>query len=257
MSPTRIVAKYNRSTDTTQVEFLGRPKSSNGLPSAGDLFDEKEVILELKNLNVGYGKVLVRDLNLSINKGDRIAIIGPSGVGKTTLLRTLSGLIAPLSGEIIHDFSPRGQIGYIPQKLGLVRHSSARNNIMTGARTRKSKFYPPFLGLGTKINLEVDEILKRLGIEDLANEPVRILSGGQQRRVAIARALIQRPKLIVADEFLGELDVQNIDSIIDIIQSQLDELGTTLVMVEHQEDIARSIANRIWRIVDNKIIEEV
>ena len=82
------------------------------------------------------------------------------------------------------------------------------------------------------------------------------MSGGQQRRVAIARSLIQKPKLILADEFLGELDVENVESIIDILEKQLTQIGTTLVMVEHQEEIARSIANRIWRIADNKLVEE-
>ena len=75
--------------------------------------------------------------------------------------------------------------------------------------------------------------------------------------VAIARALIQKPKLIVADEFLGELDADNIDSIIEVLETQLSEINATLVMVEHQEYFARSIASRIWRIVDNKIVEEM
>ena len=96
----------------------------------------------------------------------------------------------------------------------------------------------------------------KLGIREVLDEPVRILSGGQQRRVAIARSLIQKPKLILADEFLGELDVENVESIIGILEKQLTQIGTTLVMVEHQEEIARSIANRIWRIADNKLVEE-
>ena len=70
--------------------------------------------------------MLVKDINLTINSGDRIAIIGYSGIGKTTLLRTISGLITPLSGEVKNLYNGRGEIGYIPQKLGLVRHSSAR-----------------------------------------------------------------------------------------------------------------------------------
>ena len=106
------------------------------------------------------------------------------------------------------------------------------------------------------MNTEIDEILNNLGIAEVSDEPVRILSGGQQRRVAIARALIQRPKLIIADEFLGELDSENIESIVELLEVQLSEIGATLVMVEHQEEIARSIANRIWRIVGDKVIEE-
>ena len=213
-------------------------------------------IIRLHDLNIGYSTSLVKDISAKIYPGDRIAIIGPSGIGKTTLLRTIAGLIAPVSGEINNISTGRGQIGYIPQKLGLVRHSSAKNNVLLGARTRKSRLHLPFLGLGQTLNNEVDQLFQKLGLSEIANDPVRILSGGQQRRVAIARALIQKPKLIVADEFLGELDVDNIDSIIEILETQISEINATLIMVEHQENIARSIATRIWRIVDNQIIEE-
>ena len=233
---------------------MGRPKTGEeGSTSAAS---PPNGIIKLENLSIGYSKVLVKDINLTINSGDRIAIIGYSGIGKTTLLRTISGLITPISGEVKNLYNGRGEIGYIPQKLGLVRHSSARSNIALGARTRKPRYYPPFLSLGKSLNTEIDEILNNLGIAEVSDEPVRILSGGQQRRVAIARALIQRPKLIIADEFLGELDSENIESIVELLEVQLSEIGATLVMVEHQEEIARSIANRIWRIVGDKVIEE-
>ena len=234
-----------------------KQQSSDLETRSSDSASDIEPIIQLRNLNIGYTKLLVKDITAEIYPGDRIAIIGPSGIGKTTLLRTIAGLIAPVSGEIDNDCIGRGQIGYIPQKLGLVRHSSARNNVMLGARTRKSRLHLPFFGLGEGLTKEVDNILQKLGISEISDEPVRILSGGQQRRVAIARALIQKPKLIVADEFLGELDLDNIDSIIEILEAQLSEINATLIMVEHQEDIARSIATRIWRIVDNQIIEEV
>jgi ABC-type phosphate/phosphonate transport system ATPase subunit len=238
-------------------EFLGRPKPVDEIPLSSSSETGLDPIIRLKNLDIGYTKSLVSNITTQIYSGDRIAIIGPSGVGKTTLLRTIAGLIAPVSGEIENTFSARGEIGYIPQKLGLVRHSSARNNIQLGARTRKSRFYPPFIGLGDSLNNEVESLIQNLGIEDIADEPVRILSGGQQRRVAIARALIQKPGLIVADEFLGELDLDNIESIIEMLRLQLTNLNATLVMVEHQEDIARSIATRIWRIDGNSLVEEV
>ena len=96
-----------------------------------------------------------------------------------------------------------------------------------------------------------------MGIEEYSNNPVRILSGGQQRRVAIARALVQQPKLILADEFLGELDKENVESIIKATKNLISEIGATLVMVEHHEERARIIADRIWIIQDSKIIEEV
>ena len=93
-------------------------------------------------------------------------------------------------------------------------------------------------------------------ILDIADEPVRILSGGQQRRVAIARTLVQRPKIILADEFLGELDKDNVNSIIAATKEIVDEIGATLILIEHHEERAIELADRIWRIIDNKLIEE-
>ena len=221
-----------------------KQQSSDLETRSSDSASDIEPIIQLRNLNIGYTKSLVKDITAEIYPGDRIAIIGPSGIGKTTLLRTIAGLIAPVSGEIDNDCIGRGQIGYIPQKLGLVRHSSARNNVMLGARTRKSRLHLPFFGLGEVLTKEVDNILQKLGISEISDEPVRILSGGQQRRVAIARALIQKPKLIVADEFLGELDEDNIELVLSSIKQMLEANNSAILMVEHHEEIAQKVANK-------------
>ena len=213
--------------------------------------------LELRGLSIGYDEPLISGINLKINPGETVAILGPSGIGKTTLLRTIAGLIVPLSGDVVHDFPKRSGIGYIPQRLGLVKHSTVRSNVAVGARTRKPRWYPAILPLGTDLNSDVNSALISLGIEVFSKYPVRILSGGQQRRVAIARALVQRPKLILADEFLGELDKENVESIITATKSLITEIGATLIMVEHQEERAIEIADKIWRIVDGKVIEEM
>ena len=217
----------------------------------------KSGALELRNLSVGYDEPLISDINMEISQGETIAILGPSGIGKTTLLRTIAGLIRPLDGEVIHDFPYRSGIGYIPQRLGLIRHSSVRSNVAIGARTRKPKWYPALFPLGSELNADIDSALAELSIEEYTSNPVRILSGGQQRRVAIARALVQKPKLILADEFLGELDQENVDSIIKATKKLISETGSTLIMVEHHESRAYQIADRIWRIKDGKIVEEV
>ena len=98
--------------------------------------------------------------------------------------------------------------------------------------------------------------MRALKILDIADEPVRILSGGQQRRVAIARTLAQRPRIILADEFLGELDKENVNSIITATKEIVDEIGATLVLIEHHEERAIELADRIWRIIDENLIEE-
>ena len=211
----------------------------------------------MRSLSIGYDEPLISGINLRINPGETVAILGPSGIGKTTLLRTIAGLIVPLSGDVVHDFPKRSGIGYIPQRLGLVKHSTVRSNVAVGARTRKPRWFPAILPLGSDLNSDVNSALISLGIEVFSKYPVRILSGGQQRRVAIARALVQRPKLILADEFLGELDKDNVKSIIAATKSLISEIGATLIMVEHQEERAIEIADKIWRIVDGKVIEEM
>ena len=233
----------------TGEDVLSKYEGSGSVPESG--------VLELRDLSIGYDEPLVSGINMKINPGETIAILGPSGIGKTTLLRTIAGLIVPLSGEVIHDFPKRSGVGYIPQRLGLVRHSTVRSNVSIGARTRISKGYPAFFPLGKQLNADVDSALSSLGIEEYSNNPVRILSGGQQRRVAIARALVQQPKLILADEFLGELDKENVESIIKATKKLISETGATLIMVEHHEERAIELADKIWRIIDGEIVEEV
>jgi ABC-type phosphate/phosphonate transport system ATPase subunit len=165
-------------------------------------------------------------------------------------------LIRPLSGEVFHNIPKRGGIGYIPQKLGLIRHSSVRSNIALGARTRRSRWFSAFLPLDRTLRNDIESAMKSLNIQDLADVPVRILSGGQQRRVAIARTLIQKPQLILADEFLGELDSANVKSIVEATKKAVKELGATLIMVEHNEERAIQMADRVWRIIGNELIEE-
>ena len=243
------MAKFGGNNLSSNEEVLPQTEISDVASKSG--------ALELRNLSVGYDNALISEINVSIVQGETIAILGPSGIGKTTLLRTIAGLIRPLEGEVIHDFPNRSGIGYIPQRLGLIRHSSVRSNVAIGARTRKPTWYPALFPLGSELNADIDSALAELSIEEYASNPVRILSGGQQRRVAIARALVQKPKLILADEFLGELDKENVDSIIQATKKLISETGSTLIMVEHHESRAYQIADRILRIKDGKIVEEV
>ena len=207
-------------------------------------------LLVLENLSIGYNAVLASEISARINAGEVIAVLGPSGVGKTTLVRTIAGLIEPIGGRVDLHVDRRGGLGYIPQKLGLVRHASVYHNVNLGARAS----LPVLQGGSEERKKRVNSALIALGIEEKTAEPVRRLSGGQLRRVATARALAQRPSLLLADEFLSELDHNTVDVVIAAVKEMLDA-GTSMVMVEHHEENVALLATRVWLIEDEKFYD--
>ena len=207
-------------------------------------------LLVLENLSIGYNAVLASEISARINAGEVIAVLGPSGVGKTTLVRTIAGLIEPIGGRVDLHVDRRGGLGYIPQKLGLVRHASVYHNVNLGARAS----LPVLQGGSEERKKRVNSALIALGIEEKTTEPVRRLSGGQLRRVATARALAQRPGLLLADEFLSELDHNTVDVVIAAVKEMLDA-GTSMVMVEHHEENVALLATRVWLIEDEKFYD--
>ena len=207
-------------------------------------------LLVLENLSIGYNAVLASDISARINSGEVIAVLGPSGVGKTTLVRTIAGLIEPIDGRVDLHVDRRGGLGYIPQKLGLVRHASVYHNVNLGARAS----LPVLQGDSMERKKRVNSALIALGIEEKTAEPVRRLSGGQLRRVATARALAQRPSLLLADEFLSELDHNTVDVVIAAVKEMLDA-GTSMIMVEHHEENVALLATRVWLIEDEKFYD--
>lgn len=216
-----------------------------------------EELVHLHNVSVGYDEPLIEGINIEILAGDVIAVLGPSGIGKTTLLRTIAGLVRPLAGEVELAVPPRGGLGYIPQRLGLVGNLTVRGNVEMGTRVGLSRWYPPFLPVPSLQRGFVDQAMVDLGIDHLAEQPVRILSGGQQRRVATAKTVAQRPKLVLADEFLGELDDDNVDIVMRTVNQAIQAENSAMIMVEHHEELAREVANRIWRITDGRLVEEL
>ena len=206
---------------------------------------QNEPLLEIKNLSIGFNSALVTDIIARVLPGEIIAVLGPSGIGKTTLIRTIAGLIQPLEGQINLSIPKQGGMGYIPQRLGLVRHASVHHNCNLGARAS----LPILKGGSQEREKRVHEAIKAMGLEEKTNEPVRRLSGGQLRRVATARALAQRPKLLLADEFLSELDHGTVEVVLDAVKNLLDD-GTSIIMVEHHEENVELLATRIWLIED-------
>jgi len=213
---------------------------------------DSEPILFVKDLAVGYADELISNINLEIRPGEIIAIVGPSGIGKTTFLRTVAGLVRPLGGEISCNAPKRGGIGYIPQKLGLVRHTSVYHNVDLGARSGTPLWSEPSTWFKRRHTRIIDAV-NRMGLAEKLEEPVRRLSGGQQRRVATARTLAQRPKLILADEFLSELDDDNISIVLDAVKEYMSESESAMIIVEHNIKRAAEISDKLLQVSHGKL----
>ena len=220
-----------------------------------DHIKEKKTLLELENLSIGYNATLISEINLKVYQGEIISIIGPSGIGKTTLLRTIAQLIKPLSGNVISNVPKRGGVGYIPQRLGLVRHMNVEYNVGLGAKAGTPLL--PFIN-GELISSERKErtnfAINTMRISDKRNEPVRRLSGGQQRRVATARALAQKPQIILADEFLSELDEDNITIVLNAVNQYIGSNGAAMILVEHNIERARQLSTSMFKMSEGKLI---
>lgn len=198
------------------------------------------------------------DINLSIKGGEFIAITGASGSGKSTLLQLIGLLDKPTAGRVIingidtNNLSDsklshlrNNQLGFVFQSFYLQPFLSVLDNIMVPAM---------FDGEATKsIRPRAMELLDYLGLTDKAKSLPSELSGGQSQRVAIARALINQPSIILADEPTGNLDSRNGQSVVDILRSFNRELGTTVIMITHDQQIATQ-ADRIVHISDGRII---
>jgi len=209
-------------------------------------------VVGIRNLKVGFHRntpLLFID-DLQINPGEVLSISGPSGIGKTSLLKTIAGLLKPISGSVnvcgatIPQRPARGSIGYIPQKLGLVRHSSVWANVMLGSKAGNSRSI-------ARDNAKM--AIEAMGLIGKKNEPIKRLSGGQQRRVATARTLAQRPQLILADEFLSELDEETSERVIISVLNYVRSSNSAMILVEHDVSRARQISDRLLVIDDGRL----
>jgi len=195
-------------------------------------------MVELKGVTVAYGRLRVlEDVDLTVPAGAFLAIIGPNGAGKTTLVRTILGLVKPLSGTVRVFGRPpqalgalRRQIGYVPQMhtVDLRFPVRARDVVMMGRYARLGLFRRP----GRADHQAVQRAMARVGVADLADRPLGDLSGGQRQRVFLARALATEPRLLVLDEPTAGVDVQTSNSLYELLRDFQQE-GITVIMVSH------------------------
>lgn len=221
-----------------------------------------EYIVESEDLVKIYqmGKVEVRALDgvsIKVKKGEFVSIMGPSGSGKSTLLHQLGLLDTPTSGRIVIDgvdvsrLSERKkgefrlkELGYVFQEYAILPELTAMENV-----------YLPLMMFGAgrdRYRRKALDILEQVGIGERAGHLPRALSGGEQQRVAIARALVNRPKILFADEPTANLDSVTSRMIIERFRALNQELGQTIVMVTHEEELGR-MADRIVNLRDGKV----
>ena len=225
-------------------------------------------MIRTENLCKSFGSLeVLKDVNLTIEQGEVICIIGPSGAGKSTFLRSLNQLETITSGKIfIEDelllHMEKGhcvervnqdrqremllEMGMVFQRFNLFPHKTVIENVMLAPEiVRKHN--------KQKCREIAEDLLARVGLSDKCNEYPSKLSGGQQQRVAIARALITKPAIVLADEPTGSLDSKTSAEVLGLIKRTSAEFKQTVVMITHNNDIAR-LADRIIRIEDGKIV---
>ena len=217
-------------------------------------------LIELKQVNKHFGSLhVLKDINLSVAKGEVVAIVGPSGSGKSTLCRTINRLETIDSGEILIEGEAmpqegkelsrmRSQIGMVFQSFNLFAHKTILDNVTTGPievlhRPRK------------EARAEAMALLDRVGVGSQAKKVPAQLSGGQQQRVAIARSLAMHPKAMLFDEPTSALDPEMINEVLDVI-TELAREGMTMVIVTHEMNFARRVADRVIFMADGSIVEE-
>ncbi len=218
-------------------------------------------MIELKNISSVYADnfTALRDVNLHISHGEFVSIVGPAGAGKSTLLRTLTCELRPTSGDVMidgvnlaslsNDDIPilRRKIGTIFQDFKLLSAKTAFENVA---------FALEVVGASTsRIHEDVPKALEIVGLSDKAANFPHQLSGGEKQRVAIARALIHRPRIILADEPTGNLDLMNSHDVIQLLQ-KINELGTTVVLVTHNREIVDALSRRVVTMEKGAIVRD-
>ncbi|MFF8810858.1 amino acid ABC transporter ATP-binding protein [Streptomyces pactum] len=217
-------------------------------------------LIELRDVNKYFGTLhVLRDINLTVDRGEVVVVIGPSGSGKSTLCRAINRLETIQSGRITVDGEPlpeegralaalRSEVGMVFQSFNLFAHKTVLDNVMLAQlKVRKRR--------KDEAERRARELLDRVGLAAHAAKYPAQLSGGQQQRVAIARALAMDPKVMLFDEPTSALDPEMINEVLEVMR-QLARDGMTMVVVTHEMGFARSAANRVVFMADGAIVED-
>jgi len=195
----------------------------------------------------GAATPLLTGIALTVRRGDCVALVGASGTGKTTLLRTIAGLIPPREGTVGFTGRERGGIALIAQHHDLVPALRVDKNVLAGGLGRMSTWAALRLLVHTSTlqMSEADGALAMVGLRDMALRRTSELSGGERQRVAIARALVQAPSLLLADEPIAALDPANAEAVLGLLTSLARSTGMALICTLHQPDLARRYCDRV------------
>lgn len=218
-------------------------------------------VIEVKNLVKSFGEnTVLNHVNETIEKSEKVVIIGPSGSGKSTFLRCLNLLETPTSGNIIFEGKDitkasdteinqlRQRMGMVFQHFNLFPHLTIQKNITLA---------PVKLGLMTQneANHRAEELLETVGLPDKADAYPAMLSGGQKQRIAIARSLAMNPDVMLFDEPTSALDPEMVGEVLNLMKRLADD-GMTMVVVTHEMGFAREVASRVLFMADGGILEE-
>lgn len=221
-------------------------------------------LLEVKNLYKSYGEAaakveVLKGIDLCVESGDTIALVGPSGAGKSTLLHIMGTIDHPTSGEVLFDGEPVFTLG--DQPLAYFRNRSIGfvfqfHHLLPEFTALENVMMPLLIGgeKRSKVEGRARELLHDVGLAHRVTHRPGELSGGEQQRVAIARALVRQPRLLLADEPTGNLDMKTSHEVHELLYSIQRSTGITLVIVTHNEQLAAGM-NRTIRVVDGRIVE--